>query len=379
MAAAAPRPALPVTAAHKMKTAEKTHEIIRSILEVAPFGIYIVNQKGMVEYANSAMAAISNETHMQLLSINVFNLPEYKRLRLDEKVKAVFDGTPFSAGPVEYMAHFSKKITVRKFTGIPLEEKNEKKALIFVEDLTQIKKAEEEERKAIEAKSQFISMVSHELRTPLAVVKEYIDIVQDGTSGGLNAKQQEYLKIARDNVILLTKLVNDFLNYQKLDAGRMDFKMELLSVNGLVEEVARNMSHLAKEKGLEIKITEAKDIPEVVFDRDRIRQVLTNLMANAVKFTDKGEIVITTSSSPNAVCVSVTDTGIGIKKDDMSRLFRTFSQIGGACDSSRGGTGLGLAISRKIIQAHHGKIEAHSEYGEGSVFSFFLPVTERRR
>jgi two-component system sensor histidine kinase TorS len=146
-----------------------------------------------------------------------------------------------------------------------------------------------------------------------------------------------------------------------------------------VEEVARNMSHLAKEKGLEIKITEAKDIPEVVFDRDRIRQVLTNLMANAVKFTDKGEIVITTSSSPNAVCVSVTDTGIGIKKDDMSRLFRTFSQIGGACDSSRGGTGLGLAISRKIIQAHHGKIEAHSEYGEGSVFSFFLPVTERRR
>ncbi len=357
---------------------EQAHEIIRSILEVAPIGIYIVNGKGNIDYVNSAMIVISGDTYEQFKSLNVFKLTAYKKLGLDKKIRSVFDGNSFSMESVKYASYHSKKTTVRNFSGIPLEERGEKKALIFVEDITKIKEAEEELIKTMNIKSQFISMVSHELKTPLTVINGYIDIVQDGTAGNLNKKQKEYLDTVKRNADRLTRLINNVLDFQKLKAGRMEFKMEEGNINELLEEVAKQMSPLIKNKGLKLTLSLSKDLPKITFDSDRIIQVLTNLVNNAIKFADKGSITITSKKLKNAIYVSVADTGIGIKKEDMSKLFQSFSQVATEKEKMRGGTGLGLAISKRIIQEHGGKIQVQSEYGKGSTFSFLLPVVERR-
>jgi polar amino acid transport system substrate-binding protein len=279
---------------------------------------------------------------------------------------------------VEYTSYYSKKTTIRNFMGIPFKENVEKKALIFVEDITKIKKAEEEMKRAMAIRSQFISMVSHELRTPLAAIKGGVDLILSEKKGPLNKEQKEFLDISKRNVDRLARLINSVLDYQKLDAGRMEFNMEKDDINELISDVSKQMEPLIKEKGLVLRISLGTDTPRINFDKDKIEQVLMNLINNALKFTEKGSITISSSKLNNAVCVSVADTGIGIRKEDMDKLFLSFSQIATGKERKTGGTGLGLAISKKILREHHGKIRAQSESGAGSKFSFFLPIRERR-
>lgn len=347
-----------------------TQEVIRGILEVAPFGIYVVNRKGNIDYVNSAMIIISGDTYEQFTSMNALEHPTYKETGLDEKIRAVFEGEPFSLNAVKYTAYYSKTTTIRNVIGIPVVEEGEKKALIFVEDITQIKKAEEEMMEAMNIKSRFVSLVSHELRTPLALIKMYINSVINRIKGELNDKQKEYLDIAEKNVDRLNRLVNDVLDHQRLEAGRLEFKMKKGDINELLEEVIGEISLLIDSKGLDLNVSLDKSLPKVTFDSDKIKQVLINLINNAMKFTRKGCITVTSSKLEDTVGVSVADTGIGIKEEDMQKLFNEFSQI----SSSSGGTGLGLAISKQIIQEHNGRIEAVSEYGKGSTFSFYLPA-----
>lgn len=360
------------------KIQKNTQDVIRDILEVVPIGVYIVNKKGCVDYVNAPMIVISGDTHDQFKSINVFELDSYKNIGLDKKIREVFEGSSFAMKSVPYTSYYSKKFTYRNIIGIPILEKGEKKALIFIEDITAAKKAEEERKRIMNMKSEFISMVSHELRTPLSVIKEYVDIVQDESMGPLNKQQKEFLTTAKQNIARLTRLINDVLDYQKLEAGRMQFALEEGDINLLIEQIARDISPLIKNKGLKSVLRLAKDLPKITFDKDRITQILTNLINNAVKFTDKGSIAIETSKLENAVCVSVSDTGKGIKKEDLGKLFKSFSQVGKEKGDAVEGTGLGLIISKKIIQGLGGKIEAQSEYGKGSTFQFFLPIEERR-
>lgn len=358
---------------------DQKQQALRSILEVAPVGIYILNKKGEVEYLNSTMVAISGDSHEQLRSLNILELKQVKDLGLDKKIRAVFEGNAFSLGPLEYTSVFSKKMTIRNFLGVPFEEDNQKKALIFVEDITQIKLAEQEKEKAINIKSHFISMVSHELRTPLAIIKEYIDIVQDGTAGPLNKKQQGFLDTAKQNVERLSRLINNVLDFQKLQAGRMEFKMQTADINQCIEGIAKEMLPLIKDKGLKLDLKLNKDIPKIKFDWDKTTQVLTNLINNAIKFTGKGSISLTSSISANSVCIAVADTGVGIKDKDTDKLFHSFSQLSHTKEGNVAGTGLGLAISKSIIQGQGGKILVKSEYGKGTTFLFYLPIKERRR
>lgn len=356
----------------------QTQVMLRSILEIEPLGVYIVNKKGIIDYVNSAMIVISGDTYEQFKSLNVFELPMYKKIGLDKKIRSVFEGHSFKLEPVECTSHFSKKTTIRNFIGIPYEEETEKKALIFVQDITAIKRAEEEMRKAMELKSQFTSMVSHELRTPLAAIKEGISIVFDGIVGELNAKQKEFLDIAKRNVDRLSRLVNDVLGYQKLEADKMMFNMQEGDINDVVIEVEKTMAPAAKEKNLELKIGLENNLPKLRFDKDKIIQVLTNLVNNAIKFTEQGYIIISTCRHKNIVRVSVGDTGRGIKKEDMPKLFQAFEQLKRDGSEEKSGTGLGLTISKDIIGKHNGKIWAESEVGKGTKFHLALPIKERR-
>jgi len=223
-------------------------------------------------------------------------------------------------------------------------------------------------------KTQFISMVSHELRTPLAVIKEGISVVLEKIAGDINEKQAKYLNMAKNNVDRLYRLINAVLDFQKIESGKMEFKMEDSDVNEVVRGIQNTMMPLSRKKDLSFELELCDNLPHVKSDRDKIIQVLTNLVNNAIKFTEKGGITISTGKGDDFILVTVKDTGIGIKEENMRKLFQEFTQL----QRIVGGTGLGLSICKKLIEGHKGKIWAESEFGKGTAFYFTLPIKEWR-
>ncbi|MFH2137495.1 MAG: response regulator [Candidatus Omnitrophota bacterium] len=225
-------------------------------------------------------------------------------------------------------------------------------------------------------KSDFTSMVSHELRTPLTAIREGISIVLDGSLGNINEDQKEFLNIAQKNVDRLKRLIDDVLDFSKLESKRMTFKVREDSLEDAIKDVVSTQLSVAKKKGLYLDTKISSDIPLIEFDRDRINQVLNNLVSNAIKFTETGGIVISCVNDPEqgVVRVSVEDTGTGISPEDIPKLFQKFQQLGGMDKRKTGGTGLGLAISKQIIEHHGGQITGCSELGKKSEFSFTLLI-----
>ncbi|MBU0683422.1 MAG: PAS domain-containing protein, partial [Candidatus Omnitrophica bacterium] len=246
----------------------------------------------------------------------------------------------------------------------------------IMRDITGRKKMQLELEQAVETKSNFISVVSHELRTPLTIIKESVSVLFDEVTGKISEQQRKFLLIATRNIDRLARLINNVLDFQKLDSGKMQFNFVKANINETIEETAKSMTPFMKDKNLKLRIESDEKLPNVIFDKDKIIQVITNLMNNAVKFTEKGGITVSTSLETNGknIKVSVKDTGQGIKEEEMHRLFQRFEQLEELESKRTGGTGLGLAISKEIIDAHKGKIWAESNWGKGSVFCFTLPV-----
>jgi len=231
-------------------------------------------------------------------------------------------------------------------------------------------------QEASRAKTQFTEMVSHELRTPLAAIKEGVSVILDKIAGSINEEQQKYLDVAKKNVDRLDRLISAVLDFQKLESGKMEFKIEENDLNEVVKEIQETMYLVAEKKNLDFACQLDKGLPRVKFDRDKITQVLTNLVDNALKFTEKGSITITTGKRDNFIQVVVKDTGPGIKEEDIPKLFQQFRQL----QRKMGGTGLGLSICKQIIEAHKGKIWAESppagaagKFSKGTAFYFTIP------
>jgi PAS domain S-box-containing protein len=236
-------------------------------------------------------------------------------------------------------------------------------------DITMIKKMEH-------MKDDFISTVSHELRTPLTIIKESINIVMKEYTGPLNQVQKETLLIGKRNVDRLSRLINDVLDIQKLQFDGFSMNLVAADINQIALDTETNMRTILTEKGLELKTDLDPDIPLVMVDKDRIMQVFMNLINNAIKFTNNGFILIKTERwNKDFAKVMIQDTGIGIAKEDIDKLFHRFSQIESKDHPKHGSTGLGLAICKEIIEKHHGKIWVESESGRGSTFIFTLPFS----
>lgn len=245
----------------------------------------------------------------------------------------------------------------------------------FEQSLAQLnKKTIDELKLSYDIKSKFTSVVSHELRTPLAAIIEGVNIVLDGTAGALNDEQKEFLTISKRNVDRLSRLINNILDFQKMEGGKEIFNMSENDINEVADEVCKTMKLLTNEKHLELITKFEPKLPKIVFDRDKITQVLTNLLSNAIKFTEKGGISITTARENGSVHITVKDSGPGIKSDDIQKLFQPFEQI--TCDGIRkpGSAGLGLVISKEIILAHNGKIWLESEGMQGTSVHITLPI-----
>jgi signal transduction histidine kinase len=227
----------------------------------------------------------------------------------------------------------------------------------------------------VEFQKEFTSIVSHELRTPLASIKSTLDLVLEETPGKLNKDQKSFLVKSKDNVNRLNRLVRDILDLSKLDFDQMQLKKIFCDVKELINNVVGDHISAAKKKNLALESKVAGDLPSLFIDEDKIYRALSNLVNNAIKFTDQG--IITVSGvfrrEKNSVEICVRDTGSGIEKEDMEKLFQKFQQFGEG-QKRVGGTGLGLVICQEIIHHHGGEIWAESEYGKGSRFYFTLPV-----
>lgn len=235
--------------------------------------------------------------------------------------------------------------------------------------------AETDLKKALAAKNEFMATVSHEFKTPLTAIREGVQLVVDGSLGSLNEDQKDCLGVVKGNIERLVRLIGDILDLQRLESGKISFHFKMEDFHEAVREASQTMAFAAHKKDLEILLNLDKNAAPVFMDRDKIVQVLGNLLHNAVKFTEKGRIIVTTDFQKDRVLVSVHDSGIGIKPQDIPKLFQRFSQIAREGYTKTGGTGLGLVISQEIIRRHKGTIWIDSEEKKGTKVFFTLPVS----
>jgi GAF domain-containing protein len=279
---------------------------------------------------------------------------------------------------------FLSRKQVRPFTDKQIELVNTfaDQAVIAIENVRLLNEIQDKSRQlevASQHKSQFLANMSHELRTPLNAILGYTELMADGIYGQLPEKTMGVLKRLESNGRHLLGLINDVLDLSKIEAGQLVLELTDYSLEDIAQTVRGTLEPLAADKKLAFKVEMAPKLPPGHGDGRRLAQVVINLVGNAIKFTDAGEVVITAGAADGAFHLSVRDTGPGISAADQAKLFQEFQQADNAITRKKGGTGLGLAISKRIIEMHGGKIWVESEVGRGSTFSFTVPVVVERQ
>ena len=227
-------------------------------------------------------------------------------------------------------------------------------------------------------KDEFVSLASHELRTPMTAVRSYLSMIADPQfGGGLNAQQQEYLNNATLSVNRLIQMVNDMLNISRIESGRLVLSVVGVNLSQIVDEVKKEVLPRMNELGVNLVIDANPNLPPVIADVDKIKEVLINLIGNSMKFTPKGgTVTVSLSQHDEMIEIKVADTGCGIDADDLPKLFQKFNRISNSATANQpSGTGLGLYLSKALVELHKGKIWATSAgVGKGSEFTFSLKV-----
>jgi len=220
-------------------------------------------------------------------------------------------------------------------------------------------------------RSQFLANVSHELRTPIFAIQGYIETLLNGAINDKNVNMH-FLQKANQNTISLSNLLNDLIDISMIESGEMRMSFRYFKINDLINQVVQENKQIAEAKNLSLLFHPAEDDLEVFGDKEKLKQVLVNLILNAIKYTEKGKVEVLVQDENKHVRVIVRDTGIGIPENYIDRIFERFFRIDKARSRSQGGTGLGLAIVKHIIEAHNSKVSITSKVGQGSEFSFLL-------
>ncbi len=335
-----------------------TEANLRTMIKQNADGIIIIDRKGIIRFVNDAAETLFGRKKEKLIG-ETFGFAIIK----DETTE------------IEIICKRYEIVTAEMRVA-EIAWEGEMVYLASLRNVTERKKAEEKLKETMKMKSEFISMASHELRTPLTAIKEGIALVVDGLAGEINAEQKELLGISKKNVDRLARLIDDVLDFQKIESGRMKFDIQPNNINEIAGDVYEMMATAATDIGVDLLLELDGSLPKAGFDNDKITQVLTNLVTNAIKFTEKGKITIKTAQTDDVIEVSVSDTGCGIKKKDLPRVFDRFEQLATGGERKTGGTGLGLAISKELIEKHNGIIWVESEFNKGSKFTFTLPNKE---
>jgi len=360
---------------------EKQNTLVTTLLDNLQIGVFMVE-------VPSGKPLLANQASLNLMGRGI--LPE-AQARTFSKVYDVYKGDTNEPYPNDEMPIVVAMSGVSKYVddmtvvrpdgtrvalevyGSPIKDSqgNTWASLVSFQDITARKEAAEAVIQLAKAKNKFISVVSHELRSPLATIKEATSLVLERVLGPLNDEQKEMLDIAKININRLGRLVNNVLIYQKMDAGKMLYDFLENDVNDIIQEAYRNIILATPERKDDLVINLAAKPPRIKCDKDKIFQVILNLISNGIKYSERGPIVIETRLNTHEIEFSIRDSGQGIYPEEIEHVFMPFSHGRGR---KTGGTGLGLAISKEIILAHNGKMWVESEPRKGSTFYFTLPL-----
>ncbi|MCK4849804.1 MAG: PAS domain S-box protein [Phycisphaerae bacterium] len=335
---------------------EESEARFREIIEKSADGIVIVDQEEKVRFVNPAAEQLFGREADEL---------EGKPL-----------GFPVGAGaPAEIdIAGPDGTKVVAELQVTQMEWWGEAAQLISLHDITDRKLAEEAELQVMEMKDELIASVSHELRTPLFSIRGFLELLRDGKVKDPET-QQEFLTRASQDANRLTLLVNDLLDVSRLEAGRLELELEDVELGTLIRETLESLRHQAQQKSIPLTYSGSETPLGIKADRHRLQQVLTNLVTNAIKFSEAGcPVRITSDLLDDLVTVKVIDQGTGVPAEDIPHLFDMFYQANGSHKRAGGGAGLGLHIAKRIVDSHGGQIGVESELGMGSTFFFVLPA-----
>lgn len=353
---------------------EHTRAIVKTVIN----GIITINKYGTIEFCNPAAEKLFGYTKQEIIGKNVNMLmPEPYHSEHDDYLNNYVetrqakiigigrevigkrqDNTTF---PMELAVSEMKSDKMQKFVGVVTDITERKHAECL------IVKAKEKAEESNRLKSEFLNTISHELRTPLTVMLGNLPLLTDISA---LPEASEIVEIAKDiehSGKHLLKLISDLLDLSKIEADKMALTMESFPVNTLIKDIM-----YMQTKGLLLE-TKFDDI-NITADFTRLKQILFNLIGNAIKFTEQGKITVTATQTKDLICFSVQDTGCGMKTEDLPYIFEVFRQVDGSAKRAASGTGLGLAITKRLVELHKGEITVTSEIGVGSVFTFSIPI-----
>lgn len=351
---------------------ERVDSIIRSIGE----GLVVVDGDGKIQFMNPAAEKLLGLDQKGAKGVPIPQLIKGEHTLALAK-GPLRDGADHVTKEVELKSSSEETQRVVQASTAVIENE-EGKTVGMVSVLSDITK----QKQLDEAKSKFVAHVSHELRTPLMAIQESLSLVIGKEVGDITPEQEKFLSIAHQNISRLSRLVNDLLDVGKLEAGKIELRPVPFELRDMVHYVVETVRSWAESKGVTIEEAYPEKSVQVVADPDRLTQVVTNLLGNAVKFTPEGgKISVEINPEQSApgmaeepgVAVSVQDSGIGIPKQDQKRIFEKFEQVSLAFPQGVSSTGLGLTIAKEIVELHGGRIWVDSNEGEGSRFTFAIP------
>jgi PAS domain S-box-containing protein len=356
----------------------KLEEKYRILAETSADGVITIDPLGRITYINPSFEKMCKKNKSQLLStlfrdvltedsIYLFQqvfIDSRKKGEKIENIELEIISDKESIIPVEVnIAPFSKE---NKFGGM----------VCTIRDITERRIIEDELKKSEQLKTEFMNIAAHELKSPITPIKGYLElIISDKNS---NEEIKKWAKISFRNTQRLLLLINDILDVSRLDSDTMRFEMKKINLSDIIDEITEDMKPSFKNKNLKIIKNIPKDIKEIIGDKHRLAQVLKNILINAIKFTDSGYVKIEAKEKEGFIIVSIKDTGIGISKSEINKIFNKFYQAYTRDDRKNEGTGLGLFICKEILHRHNSEIWVESEIGKGSTFYLSFPYLQKR-
>ncbi len=366
------------------------YKLIAELMERVPDVIYFKDKEGRLVMVNKAHAnglGLKPEEVMGKTDFDFFPRKRAELMARDDRYvmetgKPIVDKVERATRPdgednyvsTTKVPRYDEEGNIVGLIGITRDISSRKYSEIMKQEKARMERKFEALRELSDLKSEFISVVSHELRTPLAIIKEAVNLMYDEISGPLNEKQKEILAKTSNNIKRLNRIIEELLDISRIERGTLKLHFSLINFKDLLNDSSEFFRNSAAEKEIELKYTMPKKEVNIFVDADRINQVISNLISNAVKFTEKnGNIEVELRILENKIRVGVMDTGIGIGTEDMHRLFDKFVQVAKGGEVGRKGVGLGLAIAKELVEKHDGEIWAESKLGAGTRIYFTLP------
>jgi signal transduction histidine kinase/CHASE3 domain sensor protein len=352
---------------------ERLANVLRAVLDSTVDGILLSDAEGNVQLANRPVVNLTRDVGMSYEGRVVDRLLSIEhRMKDREKYRAAMERLRTNPDEPTF-DEFEDTVSGRVFQGFTAPVRDDRGGFIGrVWTLREVTQQRELDR----LKDEFVATVSHELRTPLTSMMGFLEMIREGEAGTLNDEQKRFLAIVYRSSERLQRLVGDLLFVARLDANGLQLRFADVRVDEIVRESVESVAALARSREVEA-VTEVQDVPAVWGDRERLAQLVGNLLSNALKFTPPGgRMTVRTFADRRHVVVEVEDTGIGIPKGEQDRLFQRFFRSSTATEQAIPGTGLGLVISKAIAEAHGGTIAVRSERGEGTCFRVELPLEQ---